>query len=206
MSRAPYIAIAGNIGAGKSSFLRFLTTRYDIEAVFEPNEDNPFLERFYGDMKRWGFHSQLWFLGRKLSLHHGFDDATHAIVQDRTVWEDAEVFARHLASSGAMADEEWDAYATLYREAARDLRRPDLLVYLRCPVRTLRKRIRARGRAMEQDIPPKYLKALHRLYESWYDSWDLGPKIVFETNRFDPVTDIVDLHRAVEVIDAHVTW
>lgn len=206
MSSPPYIAIAGNIGAGKSSFLRFLTTRYDIEAVFEPNEDNPFLERFYSDMPRWAFHSQIWFLGRKLQLQNGFHDATRAIVQDRTVWEDAEIFARQLAASGAMSAEDWDAYETLYRAASGELRRPDLLVYLRCPVRTLRRRIRARGRHMEQDIPSPYLKALHRLYESWYASWDLGPKVVFDTHRFDPVTDIVDLHRAVEIIDEHVTW
>jgi deoxyadenosine/deoxycytidine kinase len=206
VSRPPYIAIAGNIGAGKSSFLRFLTTRYDIDAVYEPNEDNPFLERFYADMSRWAFHSQIWFLGRKLQLQNQFESSERAIVQDRTIWEDAEIFARQLALSGAMSRDDWDAYETLYRAAISELRQPDLLVYLRCPVRTLRKRIRARGRDMEQDIPSKYLKALHQLYEAWYASWDLCPSVVFETNRFDPVTDIVDLHRAVEIIDAHVSW
>lgn len=201
MGRAPYIAIAGNIGAGKSSFLDFLTRRYAIEPVFEPDAANPFLSRYYADMKRWAFHSQVWFLAKKLELHRQFEEHALPVVQDRTVWEDAAVFAANTARAGLMSADEFATYRTLFESAAARLRSPDLLVYLRCPVRTLRKRIVARGRPSEQAIPDAYLRSLHRLYEDFYATYELGPRIVFETEHFDPVTDIIDLGRAIEMLD-----
>jgi deoxyadenosine/deoxycytidine kinase len=201
MARPPYIAIAGNIGAGKSSFLDFLTHRYAIEPVFEPDAANPFLARYYGDMKRWAFHSQVWFLAKKLELHRQFEDHPLPIVQDRSVWEDAEVFAANTARARLMSADEYATYRTLFESAAGMLRAPDLLVYLRCPVRTLRKRIVSRGRPSEQAIPEAYLRGLHKLYESFYASYTHGPKLVFDTEHFDPVTDIIDLGRAIEVLE-----
>lgn len=204
MSQAPYVAIAGNIGAGKSSFLEFLTRRFEFEPVYEPNETNPFLERFYADMPRWAFASQIWFLTEKVRLHRGFANSDRPIVQDRTIWEDAGIFAEHLARSGKMSPEEGETYRALYATLRTELRPPDLLIYLRCPVRTLRKRIAARGREMEQNLPVAYLKALEALYEQWYAAWDLSPRVVLDTSCFDPVTDLVDSHQAVQLLEKYL--
>jgi deoxyadenosine/deoxycytidine kinase len=201
MSQGRYIALAGNIGAGKSSFLRFLETRHAIRSVPEPNDANPFLDRFYGDMKRWSFHSQLWFLAAKVGHHQSFQNEQRSIVQDRTLWEDAEIFAAYHASKKWMSPDEYATYRMIFDGVQHGLRRPDVLVYLRCPVRTLRRRIASRGREMEKSLPPAYLTALHHLYEDWFERWDLSPKLVFETDHFDPVTDIVDCQRAVDMLE-----
>lgn len=204
MTQGTYVAVAGNIGAGKSSFVEFLQSRYDIEPVFEPNDDNPFLEDFYGDMGRWAFHSQLYFLAAKLDIHRGIRDATHDILQDRTLWEDAEIFAEHLARSGVLSEREYSTYRLIYESVRDDLRPPDLMIYLRCPVKVLRRRIRARGRDMESAIPTSYLKALHALYEEWFARYSLSPTVVFQTDKLDPVTDIVDAHDVLQVIDRYL--
>ncbi len=201
MSRAPYVAVAGNIGAGKSSFVAFLRSRYDVVPIYEPNDDNPFLEDFYEDMSRWAFASQMYFLAAKLQLHRTFEGNETAVVQDRTVWEDAEIFARHLGESGVMERREYETYRLVYDGVEKTLRPPDLLIYLRCPVRTLRRRIKQRGRSMEQALPAKYLRSLHVLYEDWFSRYDRSPKVVFETNRLDPVTDLVDCTEVMTAID-----
>ena len=197
-----YVAIAGNIGAGKSSFLEFLNTQYELKPVFEPNDENPFLEDYYADMARWGFHSQVYFLAAKLALHRTLHDHVGHVAQDRTIWEDAEIFARHLGRVGIMSEREDRTYRLMYESVQAELRPPDVMIYLRCSVRTLRRRIRSRGRAMEADIPVKYLKALHVLYEDWFERYDLSPKIVFETDKLDPVTDLVDCKTVVDKLHA----
>lgn len=204
MSRAPYIAIAGNIGAGKSSFLQFLRSRYAITPIEEPNDDNPFLEDFYEDMSRWAFASQMYFLSAKLALHRTFESSPVAIVQDRTLWEDAEIFARHLGTSGVMDAREWATYQRVYDGIEPTLRPPDLLIYLRCPVKTIRRRIKQRGRAMEQSVPLGYLRALHRNYEDWYARYDRSPKMTFETDQLDPVTDLVDCTEVMEAVERYL--
>ena len=204
MTRPPYIAIAGNIGAGKSSFVHFLHSRYAITPIEEPNDTNPFLEDFYEDMPRWAFASQMYFLAEKLALHRTFEASPHAIVQDRTLWEDAEIFARHLGTSGVMDPREWATYERVYDGIERTLRPPDLLIYLRCPVKTLRRRIRQRGRAMEQGLPLAYLRALHTHYESWYARYDRSPKMTFETDQLDPVTDLVDCTEVMQAVERYL--
>lgn len=198
----PYIAIAGNIGAGKSSMTTWLHHHYRITPIPEPNDDNPFLAPFYDDMPRWAFHSQVWFLSRKIGIHRDLQHRSDAIVQDRTLWEDAEIFAEHLGRTGVMTPDEFDTYRTLYAHARETLRPPDLLVYLRCPVRTLRRRIAARGRSMEQQIPPRYLRALHALYEDFVEQYSLGPKLVLETAHVDPVTNLLDRGDILRTFDA----
>lgn len=200
-ARAPYIAIAGNIGAGKSSFVDFLASRYPFRALYEPNDVNPFLADFYGDMDRWAFASQCSFLAEKITLHQEVAAATEAIVQDRTVWEDAEVFARHLGESGVMDAREYATYRKLYEGLSSTLRKPDLLIYLRCPVKVLVKRIAKRGREMERAVPRKYLKALDRLYEAWFASYDASPTWIFETDAMDPVTDIEACTRVLDELN-----
>ncbi len=200
-SRPRFVAVAGNIGAGKSELVGFLARRWGAVPSFEPNEQNPYLDDFYADMERWAFHSQLWFLSQKAKLHRGIQRSRGLVLQDRTIYEDAEVFARNLFEQGRISARDWDTYAGLYETLRAGLKPPDLLVYLRASVPTLRKRIRRRGRASEQDLPTAYLRRLGRLYESWLAGWRLSPVLVLETDDWDYRTDLVDRLDLVEKLD-----
>ena len=196
-----FIAIAGNIGAGKTELTRFLCRRYDIKPFFEPNDQNPYLADFYRDMKTWAFRSQLYFLAHKFRLQLELQDDPGTVVQDRTIYEDAEIFARNLHRQRYIDGRDWKVYQQLYQSICAALRPPDLMIQLCCPVRTLRKRIRLRGRAMEQDIPVSYLSRLNRLYMEWFKRYDLSPVLRLETDRLDWITDLVDradLFRKIE--------
>jgi len=196
-----FIAVAGNIGAGKTELTRFLCRRYDITPFFEPNEQNPYLADFYKDMKTWAYRSQLFFLTHKFRLQLELQDEPGTVVQDRTIYEDAEIFAKNLYRQRFIDARDYRTYQALYRSIAKALRPPDLMIQLSCPVRTLRKRISLRGREMEQDIPVAYLSRLNRLYEDWFKRYDLSPVLRLETDRLDWLTDLVDrvdLFRRIE--------
>lgn len=196
-----FIAIAGNIGAGKTELTRFLCRRYDIKPFFEPNEQNPYLADFYKDMKTWAYRSQLYFLTHKFRLQLELQDEPGTVVQDRTIYEDAEIFAKNLHRQRLIDTRDFNTYWQLYRSITQTLRPPDLMIQLSCPVRTLRKRIRLRGRAMEQDIPMAYLQRLNRLYQDWFKRYDLSPVLKLETDQLDWLTDLVDrvdLFRRIE--------
>jgi deoxyadenosine/deoxycytidine kinase len=203
--RPRIVAVAGNMGAGKSSLVEWLRVQFGMVAFFEPNEENPYLTDFYGDMKRWAMSSQLFFLVRRFQIHRevvrraGLD--TRPIVQDRTLYEDAEVFAAHLHETGAIDERDWATYQDLYRTLREEIRPPDLMIYLRCPLRTLTQRIRRRGRSFERTIPRAYLASLERLYERWYAGYDLSPTLVIDSDRLDYVErlfDRMELLRAIE--------
>lgn len=200
-----YVAVAGNIGAGKSSFVEWLRQQFGATPFFEPNEDNPYLEDFYADMGRWAFHSQTWFLIRRFQIHRTIDASSspEAVVQDRTIYEDAEIFAAHLHRIGHIDDRDWASYVDLYTALRETLRPPDLLVYLRCPLRTLVKRIRRRGRSYEQGVPRRYLAALERLYEDWIEAYDASPKLVVDTERLDYVEHLFDRLELLQAIERH---
>ncbi|MDP3274718.1 MAG: deoxynucleoside kinase [Deltaproteobacteria bacterium] len=200
--RPLYIAVAGTIGAGKSSLVKWLCQHYDLEPFYEPHEANPYLEDFYGDMRRWAFSSQLFFLVTRFRHHREMESRVHAVVQDRTLYEDAEVFARYHRDAGNIDDRDWRTYESLYHTLRAELRPPDLMLYLRCPLRTLRKRIASRGRAYEQAIPTSYLRSLEGLYERWYDQYDRSPKLVIETERMDYVTRLFDRVELLKTLDA----
>ncbi len=191
MGQRKYIAIAGNIGAGKSTLVDFLTKTYGIQPFFEPNEDNPYLEDFYADMNTWSFHSQVFFLSHKFRIHQELDKTPGIVVQDRTIYEDAEIFATHLHQSGRMNDRDWATYLELYRAMRGSLRPPDLMIYLRCSVRSIRRRIQRRGRPSEQAIPTAYLKSLNGLYESWIGGWSHSPLLVWDSEGMDYLEDLV---------------
>jgi len=192
MDERKFIAIAGNIGAGKSSLLEFLTGTYDVAPFYEPNDANPYLGDFYRDMRRWAFSSQLFFLSNKFRIHQEADRTTGVVIQDRTIFEDAEIFATALHQMRKIDRRDWDTYWSFYQTILRSIRPPDLMIYLRCSIRTLRKRIRLRGRPMEQAIPLAYLKRLDRLYEQWIADYDLGEVLVLDSDRLDFVSDLVD--------------
>lgn len=185
------IAIAGNIGAGKSTLVEFLSRTYGISPFYEPSEDNPYLPDFYKDMQRWSFHSQLYFLSNKFRLHQELDRAPGVVVLDRTIFEDAEVFATALHEMKRMDDRDWQTYWGFYQSILDAIKPPDLMIYLRCSMRTLRKRIRLRGREMEQGVPLSYLKRLERLYEKWIHSYTMSDVLVLETDRLDYINDLV---------------
>jgi deoxyadenosine/deoxycytidine kinase len=198
-----YIAVAGNIGAGKTSLVEFLCRRYDLKPFYEPNDTNPYLKDFYKDMRAWAFHSQIYFLTHKFRLHRELEKYPGTVIQDRTIYEDAEIFARNLHRSRNIGKRDYATYRELYETIRRDLTPPDIMIFLRCSVRTMRQRIRQRGRGMEQAIPTSYLRRLNQLYTEWIQSYDLSPLIEIESDRVDYVTDLVhrlDLFKAIEKI------
>jgi deoxyadenosine/deoxycytidine kinase len=188
-----YVAVAGTIGAGKTSLVAWLSKRYGLTPFYEPNETNPYLADFYKDMARWAFHSQAFFLAHKLELHQDLERSPAPAVIDRTIYEDAEIFAKNLYAQRLMQKRDWEVYQRLYAGIRRALRPPDVLIALRCSLRTAKKRILFRRRPMEAAIPDAYLRRLHRLYFEWFESYELSPKIVIDTDDMDYVENLVDL-------------
>jgi deoxyadenosine/deoxycytidine kinase len=196
------IAIAGNIGTGKSSLVEFLTRTYGIKPFYEPNDENPYLPDFYKDMQRWAFHSQLYFLSNKFRMHQQLEQMSGVVVLDRTIYEDAEIFASALHDMRKFTGRDWDTYWSFYQIILDSIRPPDLMIYLRCSTRTLRKRIQNRGRAMEQDIPLGYLKRLQTLYDQWVSSYQSSEMLILETDKLDYINDMVDCLDVMERIEA----
>ena len=199
-----YIAVAGNIGAGKSTLVDFLRYRFDLTPFHEPNAENPFLKKFYGDMKRWAFPSQMYFLAHKFRLHQELTDHPGTVVQDRTIYEDAEIFAENLYRSRRMSRDEYQTYRDMYASIVKTLRPPDLMIYLRAEVRTVRKRIRLRGRPEEQDIPLRYIRRLHTLYEEWFERYSRSPTLVIQVDKLDYIQDMVDRIEIIKTIERYL--
>lgn len=202
MTNKRTIAIAGNIGAGKTSLVEFLTSTYNITPFYEPNDENPYLEDFYKDMNRWGFHSQLYFLSNKFRIHQQVDQTPGVVVQDRTIFEDVEIFATALKQMRKISARDWKTYQDFYQSIIASIKPPDLMIYLKCSIRTIRKRIKIRGREMEQDIPLSYLKRLDSLYENWIDNYSMSKVMVIETDRLDYVYDLIDRLDVMQQIEA----
>jgi len=184
-----YIAIAGNIGAGKSTLTSMLSQRLGWEPFLEGVEDNPYLSDFYQDMKQWSFHSQVFFLSRRLFHHRQLLDRTHSVIQDRTVYEDAEIFARNLYNQDLIGERDYRTYHDLYTAVTAILPPPNLVIYLQASVTTLVKRIRQRGRSYEQKISEAYLEQLATLYEDWTRHFSLCPVLTVPADRLDFVAN-----------------
>ncbi len=180
-----YIAIAGNIGVGKSTLTSFLSKRLGWEPFLEGVADNPYLADFYADMRSWSFHSQIYFLAQRLRHHRQLLERPNSVIQDRTVYEDAEIFARNLYLSDQMSERDYQTYRDLYQAVTAILPPPDLVIYLRASVETLFHRIRIRGRPYEQQIAPDYLRRLNELYERWFDHFTLCPVLTVPADRLD---------------------
>ena len=184
-----FVAIAGNIGVGKSTLTELLSKRLDWEPFFEAVNDNPYLSDFYEDMERWSFHSQIYFLSRRLRHHWQLLQRANSVVQDRTVYEDAEIFARNLYRQGLMDERDYQSYCELYDVVMTVLPPPDLIVYLRASVATLKDRIRKRGSSYEQSISMSYLEQLNELYEGWIRDFSLCPVLTVPSDALDFVTN-----------------
>ena len=190
------------MGTGKSTLVEFLHRNYDVVPFYEPNDMNPYLADFYKDMKRWAFQSQLYFLSNKFRLHQELDRQPGVVALDRTIFEDAEIFATALYQMRKISKRDWETYQGFYHAILDAIRPPDLMIYLRCSMRTLRQRIRMRGRKMERDVPLSYLKRLDRLYEGWIERYDMSEVLVLETDQLDYIHDLVHRLDVMERIEA----
>ncbi len=198
-----YLAVAGNIGAGKSTLTELLSARYHLTPVYEAVDENPYLEDFYKDMPRYAFHSQMFFLAKRLEQHLKQVNPGNRLIQDRTIYEDAGVFARALFEEGVMSARDYASYRRMYGAILQALRPPDLLVYLEASVPTLQRRIQQRGRSFEQGIGEAYLSRLNRLYERWIASYDLSELLVVPTDKRDFLHDATDREGLFELLERH---
>ena len=184
-----FIAIAGNIGVGKSTLVQLLCEQLDWEPFFEGFIDNPYLADFYQEMPRWAFHSQVFFLARRLRDLRRLTDFPRTVVQDRSVYEDAEIFAKNLYRQGHITERDWNTYHELYTALTDLLPPPDLVVYLNASVPTLLQRIALRGREYEKQIAPDYLARLNILYDEWLADFALCPVLIVPADRLDFVAN-----------------
>jgi len=196
-----FVGVAGNIGAGKSSLTQLLSLRYGWKPFYESVEDNPYLNDFYADMKRWSFNLQVYFLSNRFRSHKSITESEGSVILDRLIYEDAEIFARNLYEIGKMEERDYVNYEALYEVMTDYLRPPDLLIYLRANTETLVKQISLRGRGFEQSIKKEYLDQLNKHYESWIGRYKKGPLLVIESDEIDFVNKQEDLARVVEMID-----
>jgi len=188
-----FVAVAGNIGVGKSTLVALLSERLQWEPFFEPVGENPYLADFYRDMRQWAFHSQIFFLTRRLRSHRQLLDHPTSAIQDRSVYEDAEVFATNLYRQGLIGDRDFQAYRELYQVLVEFLPPPDLVIYLRAPVPTLLKRVHSRGRDYEKLISAEYLEQLNQLYEEWVGRFALCPILTVPAENLNYVSNIKHL-------------
>ena len=192
-----FVAIAGNIGVGKSTLTTLMTQKLGWDPFFEAVEENPYLADFYKDMARWSFHSQAFFLSRRLQQHYELLQRADSVLQDRSVYEDAEIFARNLYCQGHMSQRDWQTYYDLYTILSQLLTPPHLVVYLKASVPTLLRRIAQRGREYERTISADYLSALNDLYDDWVARFALCPVLTVETDNLDYVQHDAHLDQIV---------
>jgi len=183
-----FVAVAGNIGVGKSTLVKEICDRLGWQPYFEPVAENPYLEDFYENMNAWAYHSQVFFLTHRLRSHKELLDIPSSVVQDRSMYEDAEIFARNLYLQGHISDRDFATYRGLVGLLAEMLKPPDLVVYIQASVPTLVERIKRRGRDFEANISEEYLGQLNKLYESWIAEFDLSPVLVVPGDLMDYVS------------------
>ena len=200
-----FVAVAGNIGVGKSTLVEMLCVRLGWQPFYEPVTENPYLEDFYTDMSAWSFHSQIFFLTHRLRSHSKLGQHPSSVVQDRSVYEDAEIFAYNLFLQGYINQRDYQTYRDLYETTSRLLPPPDLVVYLRASVPTLLSRIERRGRNYERTISPEYLQGLNTLYEQWIDNFTLCPVLAVPADELDYVSHSGHLRLVVEKVQDKLT-
>ena len=195
-----FVAVAGNIGVGKTTLVQKLCDNLDWTPFFEPESENPYLADFYKDMQTWAFHSQVFFLARRLRAHKDLCVHPGSVIQDRSVYEDAEIFAHNLYKQKRIEERDYQTYRELYQALVEFLPPPDLVLYIRASVPTLQQRIKKRGRDYEEKIDPAYLNQLNVLYEHWITDFQLCPVLTVPGDDLDFVANNGHLDLIIEKI------
>jgi deoxyadenosine/deoxycytidine kinase len=188
-SQKIFRAVAGNIGTGKTTLTEMLAKHFQWEPHFESVSDNPYLTDFYGDMKRWSFALQIYFMTHRVKAHNTITQGNASAIQDRTIYEDANIFARNLFEQNLFEERDYKNYLEVYKVVTEPLPAPDLMIYLRKSLPRLKEQITKRGRDYEQDMPADYLSNLNRYYDEWIGNYSIGKKLVIESDHLDFVAN-----------------
>ncbi len=199
-----HIALAGNIGAGKTTLTELLAKHYKWSPHYEDVDENPYLNDFYEDMQRWSFNLQIYFLNSRFKQVVDIRSSTKTVIQDRTIYEDAEIFAPNLHAMGLMSTRDFHTYTTLFHMMNKLVQAPDLLIYLRASVPTLVNQIQKRGREYENSIRIDYLKQLNERYEAWVNRYKSGKLLIIDVDRINFQNNPEDLSNVIDRIDANI--
>lgn len=199
-----HIAIAGNIGSGKTSLTQLLSKHFGWEAHYEDVESNPYLHSFYNDMQRWSFNLQIYFLNSRFRQVISIRNSGKTVIQDRTIYEDAHIFAPNLHAMNLMSSRDFDNYSSLFELMSSFLRPPDLLIYLKASVPTLVHQIQKRGRDYENAIRLDYLKSLNERYETWISSYNIGKLLIVDVDKINFIEDPEGLGMIIHRINAEL--
>lgn len=205
MTTKKFVAVAGNIGVGKSTLVTLLCQKLGWQPFYEPEGENPYLADFYQNMQVWSFHSQIFFLTRRLRAHRQLMEHPTSVIQDRSMYEDAEIFAENLRQQGMLSDRDYATYRNLFEVLGEFLHPPDLVIYLRASVETLAQRIAGRGRAYERTISPAYLAQLNELYEAWIARFNLCPVLTVPADTLNYVAHPGHLDLVVRKVEEKLT-
>ncbi|MDP7094754.1 MAG: deoxynucleoside kinase [Candidatus Marinimicrobia bacterium] len=205
MKNHPFVGLAGNIGVGKTTFTEIVAEKLGWTPYFESVDDNPYLGDFYGDMSRWSFNLQVYFLHKRFKSHHDMSLSNGGVIQDRTIYEDVEIFARNLNEMGFMDQRDWKNYRNLFSIMTSYLHKPDLIVYLKASTDTLISRIKSRSRDYEKSIDPEYLHTLNVSYNKWISNLIDIPVLLIETDGFNIFEDNNQLETILNDIQEKVS-
>ncbi|MEZ0538876.1 deoxynucleoside kinase [Fibrella arboris] len=200
-----HIAITGNIGAGKTTLAQRLATHYGWDVLYEAVEGNPYLADFYGDMARWSFHLQIYFLNSRFEQVQKIRSSGRSVIQDRTIYEDAYIFAKNLYDTGKMIPRDYETYRSLFDNMVGMVRPPDLMIYLKADLPKLTAQIKKRGRDFEQSISTDYLDSLNVLYEAFAHTYDAGDLLTIDVNNLDYANRPDDFQYVISLIDRHLS-
>jgi deoxyadenosine/deoxycytidine kinase len=199
-----HIAVAGNIGSGKTTLTSLLSKHFNWDAHYEDVDDNPYLNDFYNDMQRWSFNLQIYFLNTRFNHILTFRRSGKTLVQDRTIYEDAYIFAPNLHTMGLMSTRDFENYFTLFSMLGSLIQPPDLIIYLRASVPTLVKQIQKRGRKYEDNIRLDYLKRLNERYEAWIESYKLGKLLIVDVDSNNFIDKPEDMSIVIDKVNASI--
>lgn len=195
-----FVVVAGNIGSGKTTLTKKLSERLGWKPHFESVQDNPYLSDFYSDMSRWSFPLQVYFLNHRFNTHRQIESIPASSIQDRSIYEDANIFARSLYDQGKLDKRDYENYRQLYESMIQFINPPTLMIFLRRSIPKLQERIKQRGRDYEQAIPTEYLTSLNEYYDDWYANYNLGKSLIVDTDELDFLDNEEHFDRLVKKI------